>query len=205
MRMPRSRHAPVPHLAGPRAGCGPGPRDRRAVHACGRDHERVGRRSRFALGGGVAARRAVRAARARRLRARSARPLRRPERREACVGDLPGSGSYSRTAATRSSCVAPCARAASTTSIRELVAADRIAYGGESAGAIVAGPTLRGLELGDDTSIVPSGYRPCGRVERSRARRLGAAAARRHRLVGAEGQAGARCACGAGRGLAPAR
>jgi dipeptidase E len=43
--------------------------------------------------------------------------------------------------------------------IRELVGADRIAYGGESAGAIVAGPTLRGLELGDDVSIVPSGYR----------------------------------------------
>ena len=43
--------------------------------------------------------------------------------------------------------------------IRELVGADRIAYGGESAGAIVAGPTLRGLELGDDASIVPSGYR----------------------------------------------
>ncbi len=42
--------------------------------------------------------------------------------------------------------------------IRELVGADRVAYGGESAGAIVAGPTLRGLELGDDASIVPRGY-----------------------------------------------
>jgi dipeptidase E len=43
--------------------------------------------------------------------------------------------------------------------IRELVAKDRIAYGGESAGAIVAGPTLRGLELGDDPSVIPTGYR----------------------------------------------
>jgi dipeptidase E len=42
--------------------------------------------------------------------------------------------------------------------IRDLVSADRVAYGGESAGAIVAGPTLRGLELGDDASVVPSGY-----------------------------------------------
>jgi dipeptidase E len=42
--------------------------------------------------------------------------------------------------------------------LHELVAADRIAYGGESAGAIVAGPTLRGLEVGDDPGLVPSGY-----------------------------------------------
>jgi dipeptidase E len=44
--------------------------------------------------------------------------------------------------------------------IRRLVGEDRLAYGGESAGAIVAGPTLRGLELGDDPSVVPAGYRP---------------------------------------------
>jgi dipeptidase E len=44
--------------------------------------------------------------------------------------------------------------------IRDLVGTDQVAYGGESAGAIVAGPTLRGLELGDDASLVPSGYPP---------------------------------------------
>jgi dipeptidase E len=44
--------------------------------------------------------------------------------------------------------------------IRQLVSEDRLAYGGESAGAIVAGPTLHGLELGDDLSVIPAGYRP---------------------------------------------
>jgi dipeptidase E len=42
--------------------------------------------------------------------------------------------------------------------IGELAGADAIAYGGESAGAIVAGPTLRGLEVGDDPHLVPAGY-----------------------------------------------
>jgi dipeptidase E len=42
--------------------------------------------------------------------------------------------------------------------IRELLSADAIAYGGYAAGAVVAGPSLRGLELMDDPWEVPSGY-----------------------------------------------
>ncbi|HVY51921.1 MAG TPA: Type 1 glutamine amidotransferase-like domain-containing protein [Devosia sp.] len=42
--------------------------------------------------------------------------------------------------------------------IRELVDADAIAYGGYAAGAIVAGPSLKGLELMDDPWELPDGY-----------------------------------------------
>lgn len=42
--------------------------------------------------------------------------------------------------------------------IRDLLAADAIAYGGYAAGAVVAGPSLRGLELMDDPWEVPPGY-----------------------------------------------
>ncbi|HZY69340.1 MAG TPA: Type 1 glutamine amidotransferase-like domain-containing protein [Devosia sp.] len=42
--------------------------------------------------------------------------------------------------------------------IRDLLNADGIAYGGYAAGAAVAGPTLRGLELMDDPFEVPDGY-----------------------------------------------
>ena len=42
--------------------------------------------------------------------------------------------------------------------INELLEADAIAYGGYAAGAVVAGPSLRGLELMDDPWEVPDGY-----------------------------------------------
>jgi dipeptidase E len=42
--------------------------------------------------------------------------------------------------------------------IRDLLADDAIAYGGYAAGAVVAGPSLRGLELMDDPWEVPEGY-----------------------------------------------
>ncbi len=42
--------------------------------------------------------------------------------------------------------------------IRDLLEADAIAYGGYAAGAIVAGPSLRGMELMDDPWLVPAGY-----------------------------------------------
>lgn len=42
--------------------------------------------------------------------------------------------------------------------IEELLEADRIVYGGDGAGAIVAGPTLRGMELLDDPWEVPENY-----------------------------------------------
>ena len=42
--------------------------------------------------------------------------------------------------------------------IRDLLDADAIAYGGYAAGAVVAGPTLRGLELMDDPWELPVGY-----------------------------------------------
>jgi dipeptidase E len=42
--------------------------------------------------------------------------------------------------------------------ITGMVQADKIVYGGFSAGACVVAPTLRGLELCDDPSIVPDGY-----------------------------------------------
>jgi dipeptidase E len=44
------------------------------------------------------------------------------------------------------------------TVIRELLEADAIAYGGYAAGAVVAGPSLRGLELMDDPWELPEGY-----------------------------------------------
>jgi dipeptidase E len=44
------------------------------------------------------------------------------------------------------------------TIIRDMVEADVIAYGGYAAGAAVAGPTLRGLELMDDPFELPEGY-----------------------------------------------
>ncbi len=42
--------------------------------------------------------------------------------------------------------------------LRELVGANKLVYGGESAGACVAAPTLLGVEFGDDPEIVPEGY-----------------------------------------------
>lgn len=42
--------------------------------------------------------------------------------------------------------------------IRDMLEADTIAYGGYAAGAVVAGPTLRGLELMDDPFELPDGY-----------------------------------------------
>ncbi len=44
------------------------------------------------------------------------------------------------------------------TIIRAMLEADSIAYGGYAAGAVVAGPTLRGLELMDDPFELPEGY-----------------------------------------------
>lgn len=43
--------------------------------------------------------------------------------------------------------------------LNDLVNNDAIAYGGESAGAVLAAPTLTGVEFGDNPSIVPEGYR----------------------------------------------
>jgi dipeptidase E len=42
--------------------------------------------------------------------------------------------------------------------IRDMLDADAIVYGGYAAGAVVAGPTLRGLELMDDPFELPEGY-----------------------------------------------
>lgn len=42
--------------------------------------------------------------------------------------------------------------------IRDMLEVDAIAYGGYAAGAVVAGPTLRGLELMDDPFELPEGY-----------------------------------------------
>jgi dipeptidase E len=42
--------------------------------------------------------------------------------------------------------------------IRDMLGDDTIAYGGYAAGAVVAGPTLRGLELMDDPFELPEGY-----------------------------------------------
>lgn len=44
--------------------------------------------------------------------------------------------------------------------IVELLDRDAIAYGGFSAGAVVAAPSLRGFELMDDPGEVPNGYAP---------------------------------------------
>jgi len=40
----------------------------------------------------------------------------------------------------------------------DLLQADKVAYGGFSAGACVMGSTLRGLDLVDDANIAPAGY-----------------------------------------------
>jgi dipeptidase E len=42
--------------------------------------------------------------------------------------------------------------------IGELMAADALVYGGQGAGAVVAGPSLNGLELMDDPFALPEGY-----------------------------------------------
>jgi dipeptidase E len=42
--------------------------------------------------------------------------------------------------------------------VRDLLDTDAIAYGGYAAGAVVAGPNLRGLELMDDPFELPEGY-----------------------------------------------
>ncbi|HJW39781.1 MAG TPA: Type 1 glutamine amidotransferase-like domain-containing protein [Rhizomicrobium sp.] len=42
--------------------------------------------------------------------------------------------------------------------IGRFLAADRLAYGGESAGAVVACPNLKGIELMDDPSQLAAGY-----------------------------------------------
>jgi dipeptidase E len=42
--------------------------------------------------------------------------------------------------------------------VRDMLDADAIVYGGYAAGAVVAGPSLRGLELMDDPFELPDGY-----------------------------------------------
>jgi dipeptidase E len=44
--------------------------------------------------------------------------------------------------------------------ITDMLERDEIVYGGFSAGAVVAAPTLRGIELMDDATEVPAGYDP---------------------------------------------
>jgi dipeptidase E len=44
--------------------------------------------------------------------------------------------------------------------LRERVAARNLIYGGWSAGSVVAGPTLRGIDLMDDPGVVTDGYDP---------------------------------------------
>ena len=44
--------------------------------------------------------------------------------------------------------------------IREGLARDALVYGGDSAGAVAAGPSLRGFEVMDPPDEVPEGYRP---------------------------------------------
>ncbi|WP_340645708.1 Type 1 glutamine amidotransferase-like domain-containing protein [Phenylobacterium sp.] len=44
--------------------------------------------------------------------------------------------------------------------LRERVAAGTLIYGGWSAGSVVAGPSLRGIELMDDPGVVVDGYVP---------------------------------------------
>src|SRR6185437_13909981 len=43
--------------------------------------------------------------------------------------------------------------------ITKMLKKDKLAYGGESAGAIVATPSLAGVEFGDDPGLVPKGYK----------------------------------------------
>lgn len=42
--------------------------------------------------------------------------------------------------------------------IKTLLAKDEIVYGGYSAGAVVASPNLRGIDIVDDPNMVPEGY-----------------------------------------------
>lgn len=42
--------------------------------------------------------------------------------------------------------------------IAELVRSNALIYGGESAGAIMATPSLKGVEFADDPDVVPAGY-----------------------------------------------
>jgi dipeptidase E len=44
--------------------------------------------------------------------------------------------------------------------LKQLINAGSLAYGGESAGAVVATPSLEGVELADDANDVPTGYDP---------------------------------------------
>ncbi len=44
--------------------------------------------------------------------------------------------------------------------IGQLLAEDRLAYGGESAGAVVAAPSLKGIDLMDDPTELAAGYDP---------------------------------------------
>ncbi|MCR4277694.1 MAG: peptidase E [Candidatus Berkelbacteria bacterium] len=46
------------------------------------------------------------------------------------------------------------------TVIKEMLADDALVYGGFSAGAVVAGKSLKGLEMVDDVAVVPEGYKP---------------------------------------------
>jgi dipeptidase E len=41
----------------------------------------------------------------------------------------------------------------------DMVRKNKIIYGGESAGAILAAPTLTGTQFGDDPAVVPEGYK----------------------------------------------
>jgi dipeptidase E len=42
----------------------------------------------------------------------------------------------------------------------DMVRKNEIAYGGDSAGAILATPSLRGSEYGDEPDLIPKGYQP---------------------------------------------
>ena len=44
--------------------------------------------------------------------------------------------------------------------IKALLAEDTLVYGGFSAGAVVAGPTLRGIDIMDNPNLVPDNYGP---------------------------------------------
>lgn len=44
--------------------------------------------------------------------------------------------------------------------ITRMLSADSIAYGGESAGAVILGPSLDGLDIVDDKTLVPKSYEP---------------------------------------------
>ena len=44
--------------------------------------------------------------------------------------------------------------------IQVLLAEDTLVYGGFSAGAVIAGPTLRGIDIMDNPNLVPDNYDP---------------------------------------------